>query len=336
MTDDASAASVSAQVAVMRDQAGVLARPEILSLRVRGEDRVRFLNGMLSNDVSRLHPGQAQMAVKASAKGRVEGVVRVRCETDALYIDLRETSAERVATELVKFVVMDDVELSDASSERVVLSIHGPEARAVLIRAGFEQVPDKNLEFQETSGGIVIRDDGLGLEGYELHVPGGEAALKTLSEAGAMVVSSEALNIVRIEAGKPIDGVDIDSDTIPLEARLDEAIDSAKGCYIGQEVIARATHRGGVKYHLVGLRFDAQLPAVGAELWSPVMGGEKAKGEVTSVAHSPTLNAMIGLGYVHIDLETPGTRVEARWASERVGAEVVALPHVSGHASRNL
>lgn len=315
-----------AAVSALRSAAGALVRPEVLTIRVTGADRVRFLNGMLSNDVAKLAPGEAQRAVKASSKGRVEGVLRVRRRAEEVLLDVREVSAARVAGELVKFVVMDDVTLHDASSERQVLSVHGPRAAEILTAAGFGAPPSRNLTFVEGEGLTVVRDDEYGIEGYELHVADAEAALERLAGAGAQRVTLADLDVVRIEAGRPLDGVDIGEDTIPLEARLYEAVDPSKGCYIGQEVIARATLRGGVKHRLVGLAFEGTLPPAGAELF--VEGGDRRTGEVTSSVTSPTLGRAIGLGYVHVDHEAPGTHLEARWADGSAKTEVVELPHV--------
>lgn len=323
MSDDDRGAGVAA----LRTGAGFLRRPELLTLRATGADRVRFLNGMVSNDVGKLPVGSAQRAVKASSKGRVEGVLRIRKRADDILVDVREVSAARVAGELVKFVVMDDVQLSDATSEREVVSIHGPEAGAVLTRAGWDPLPERDLTFETAEGGTVIRDDELGLPSYELHVPEAGPVMEALAAAGATPVSAEDLDVVRIEAGRPLDGVDVDVDTLPLEARLDDAVDHEKGCYIGQEVIARATHRGGVKHHLIGLSFDGAPVPAGAELFLP--GADKRVGEITSSVHSPTLGRAIGLGYVRIDHEAPGTALEARWADGRAPAVVAALPHVT-------
>ncbi len=317
---------VDSQVRAIRTGAGALLRPEQLTLRVEGDDIIRFLNGMLSNDVSKLEVGQAQRAVKASAKGRVEGVLRVRRRASEVLIELREVVAARVAGELLKFIVMDDVRLSDGSGDRQVVSIHGPAAEEVLARAGFTDLPPRPLAFVEGPAGVVIRDDELGVHGFELHVPDASATLDALVAAGAVAVSDAAIEVVRVEAGQPIDGVDIDLDTLPLEARLDEAIDQQKGCYLGQEVIARATHRGGVRHRLVGLRFGLVPPPRGAELWPP--DGEKAAGELTSSVFSPTVGGAIGLGYLRVEHEAPGTKVEARWDGGRAAGEVVPLPHV--------
>lgn len=316
------------EVRSTRAGAGVLTRPDILTIAVSGPDRVRFLNGMLSCDVEKIARGRARRAVKASAKGRVEGMLRVRQGEAAIWLDVLETSAERVATELVRFVVMDDVELADASQDREVLTLVGPRAAEILAQVQWP-APAEDLSFERSSHGVVIRDDGLGLPGFELHVSGKADGIRAeLLAAGAEALSEEGFEALRIEAGQPKDGVDVDVDTLPLEARLEDAVDLDKGCYLGQEVIARATHRGGVKHHLVGLRIEGEsLPPAGAELWP--QDAERSRGEVTSVVHSPTLGGGIGLGYLHVDHEAPGTRVEIRSPEAVFHGEVVELPFVA-------
>lgn len=309
-----------AAAAVLRRGAGVLALPERLSIRVEGEDRARFLNGMLSSDVVRLEVGAWQSAVKASAKGRVEGMIRVRREAEVYWLDLVEASAGRVAGELVKYVVMDDVRLSDGSSGREVVGLWGPEAPGVLERLGLPLPEDGR--FASNSELTVLRDDAYGVPGYEIHQAPGMGWARFV-DAGATPIEPAELDVLRVEAGVPKDGVDVDLDTIPLEANLDHAIDLKKGCYIGQEVIARATHRGGVRHRLVGLRFGAAVPEVGAALFGP--GAEKATGEVTSVVNSGRFGE-IGLGYVRVEMMEPGTKLEVGPA--RSEAVVAALPFV--------
>lgn len=316
--------ALQAGAAALRLGAGALARPDLLTVRVVGQDRVRFLNGMLTSDVAKLTPGRSQPSVKASAKGRVEGLLRVRMAESAVELDLLEVSAGRVAGELVKYVVMDDVQLSDASAEREVVSVWGPRAADVVGAAGWP-TPAEDGCFERTEAGMVVRDDGYGVPGFEVHAPVGSGALERLVAAGAAVVEEADVEVLRVEAGVLRDGVDVGPDTLPLEAGLDAAVDLAKGCYIGQEVIARATHRGGVRHRLVGFRFEGGLPAAGAELWAE--GGDRAVGEVTSAVHSPTVGQDVGLGYVRVEHREPGSRLRVGGEGGAV-AVVAALPHV--------
>ncbi len=312
---------IAEDVAAIRSRAGVARRTDVRTLRLSGPDRVRFLNGMVTNDVASLSNGEGLLAVKTNNRGRVEGQLRVRATDDAFLIDLREFSADRVLKVLDMFIIMDDCAVEDVSRE--VVTVLGPEAAAVVATAGYAE-PAAAHGFVD--GDVtVIADRTLGVSGFELHCTDAEAVLDALATAGAHRCDEAALDVVRIEAGVPIDGPDVDDDTIPMEARLEHAISTEKGCYVGQEVIARAMIQGQVAYHLVGLRFDGEgLPAEGAELH--LAGGDKSFGEVCSVVHSPTVGAVIGLGYIHRKHEASGTAVEAKHDGAAWTATIVDLP----------
>jgi folate-binding protein YgfZ len=212
-----------------------------------------------------------------------------------------------------------------------VITVIGPGAKAVLEASGIGPVPDDLPvnHFVRRGGVEIVRDRSLGVSGYELHVPAATAVsqLDTLLARGAIAVAPEALEVVRIEAGVPIDGKDLDAETLPMEARLEYAISSTKGCYVGQEVIARGTLQGQVNYHLVGLRFTGSPSAEGAEL----KDGERHAGEVSSVVFSPRLGVWIALGYVRRTQETPGTKLITAGPKGDAAlheVEVVALPFV--------
>src|SRR5262245_48542252 len=121
--------------AIIRSAAGVILRPDVKTLELAGADRVRFLNGMVSSDITKLSPGGGQLAIKPSNKGRVEGVVRVRMTEDALLLDVADVVARKLLETLEKFIVMDEVTVRDASSDREVLGLYGPRAREVLAKA---------------------------------------------------------------------------------------------------------------------------------------------------------------------------------------------------------
>lgn len=304
--------------------AGVLARPELHTLRLDGPDRVRFLNGMVTNDVKRLVPGTGQRSVKTNNRGRVEGLLRVRADAEALWIDVLETSAARVCGVLDRFIIMDDCAIRDVSEDRRVVSLLGPDSLRVAAAAGLAPEAELPMDgFAPIPGGVAVRDESLGVPGLELHLEpaAAERALSALVEAGAVPVDREVVELLRIERGVPLDGVDVDEDTIPMEARLDAMISSEKGCYVGQEVIARATIQGQVAHLLVGLRLPAEVePAalIGAELLAE---DDKRVGEISSAVRSPRFGP-IALGYTKRRWAEPGTRL-------RVGgqpAEVVALP----------
>ena len=187
----------------------------------------------------------------------------------------------------------------------------------MLVKAGTEGGAPSSL-FESTrvrSGGadaVIVRSDERGRAGYDVIVDAADAEAVTaaLMAAGAVRVSEADAEAVRIEAGRPRFGVDMDTDTIPLEAGIeDRAISRSKGCYVGQEVIVRVQDRGHgrVAKRLVGLTFDADapVPATGAR----IVSGDREIGRVTSATWSPALGRPIALGYVHRDFVEPGTSV---------------------------
>lgn len=303
------------------------ARTALYTVACRGSDRVRFLNGMLSNDVGRLSTGRGHFAVKANHKGHMEGLIRVRCGADAVLLDIEGTAAEVVAGALVTHLVADDCELVDMSEGRQVLQLVGLGSTDVVgaVADGARSLDD--AAFLEVDGLTIIRDMRLGIDGFELHVPDALAAsvIDKLEAASAQPASDDAFEAVRIEAGVPAEGIELDSTVIPMEAGLHFAIDYKKGCYIGQETIARATNLGGVKHRMVGLSFTGDaMPAVDLRLFDVETG--KDVGEITSVAWSARAAGVVGLGYARITHAEPGTELRIGDGEERV--EVSALPFV--------
>lgn len=294
--------------------AAALLRPERRTLRLVGPDRARYLNGQISADLSQLQPGQGVRALKPSPRGRVEGMMRVRAYADRYELDLDQPVFERVATGLERFIIMDDCQLREVSADRAVVAVYGPRAAEVLAGVGFADAEGlANLAFFEKAGWTVIRDGLYGVDGFELYGPPGEGPdrLARLVNAGATAVQAEAFEVFRVEAGVPKDGVDVDEEIIPMEAGLDAWVSLEKGCYVGQEVIARATNFGGVKHRLVHLYFQGHtVPAPKTPLYAP--GADKATGEVRSAVDSPRLGHGVGLGYVRIIHEPDGTILELR------------------------
>jgi folate-binding protein YgfZ len=315
--------SLEDEVRAIREKAVYLPRPDVATLRLSGADRVRYLNGQVSNDVAALAIGQGQRAVKPSPKGRVEAVLRVRALPESFELDLDRSVAAKIKDGLERFIIMDDCAIEDVSAGREVVGVYGPRAAEILGEIGLsaaEGLP--NLAFEKVGATVVVRDGGLGVDGFELQVaPGASAQLQArLQNAGVLLASEEALEVVRVEAGVAKDGVDLDEEIIPLEAGLDEAISHTKGCYVGQEVIARATNLGGVRHRLVKLEIEGARPPVDAELWPS--GADKATGELTSVVWSPLAKKVIALGYVRIIHEAPGTKLAVRWADGEASATI--------------
>ena len=190
-----------------------------------------------------------------------------------------------------------------APAEGYALLDGGPRADGVLVAKGVEQVP---------SWDVWVAADRL------------EDAWRRIEDGGAVPAGWDVWETLRIEAGFPAFGVDMDEATIPIEAGLvDRAFDHGKGCYTGQEVIVRIRHRGRVNWHLRALRFGDMAPAAGDQLFEA--GGTKARARVTSVADSPRFGQMIGLGYVRREVEPPATLRLGSGSGPEVRVEALAI-----------
>lgn len=293
-------------------------------LRLTGIDRLSYLQGVLTNDVAVLAPGSGCYAALLTPQGRMISDMRVLELGDATLLDLPGGSTARVSTQLTDFVFSEDVVVQDVSQTLSHLVVIGGAATRALSVAPLR--PFENRRISVTGVEVVASgNDEFGVSAIDLFVDAEKksAVLQSLLEAGLMQVEDDILETMRIEAGVPRFGVDMDQDTIPLEAGIeDRAISLTKGCYVGQEVIVRVLHRGHgrVARRLVGLTLPqgAQVPARGERVGS----GDRQIGSVTSSTWSPALARPIALGYVHRDFVEPGTSVEV---GEQTGI-VTALP----------
>lgn len=295
-------------------------------LEVVGEDRVTFLHGMVTNDVNGLQVGKATYAAMLTAKGAMVGDARLWKLDSAVLLDTEPGLGAKVKEFLEKYLISEDAEVRDVTSGFGMLGVYGPEHLKVLAAtfgsfAALGQDEVRALTFEEHP--VLAVGASQVLPGVELRVP--TAALEKLWErlaaVGARPVGFDTFELWRVEAGVPRYGADMDDKTIPLEANLERALHYNKGCYIGQEVIARATFRGHMNRKLVGLLLGETVPEAHAEL----RAGDKKVGWVTSVVRSPRAGQQIALGYVHRDHLQPGTELTVATGGT---AKVSALPFV--------
>jgi aminomethyltransferase len=307
----------------LRSGAGLFDASAREVVRLTGPDRVSFLQGMVTQDVESLPEGSVADAALLTAKGAMVADARVVKRADDFLLLTEPGYGPVVRGGLERYLISEDAELSDATADFGQLSLVGPEAEALATRAlGLPAANGAALRPFDAGGATGwALPQGLLLPGVDLLAPVGAlgGVFDRLLEAGATPVGFAALEVLRVERGTPRFGADMDDRTIPLEANLQRAIHYQKGCYIGQEVIARATFRGHMNRHLVGLRFAGALPAPKTDLFV----GERRVGWVTSVVQSPRLGA-IGLGYAHRDVEQPGTRFTLPGGAG--GATVETLP----------
>jgi tRNA-modifying protein YgfZ len=344
----------------VRKTSGLRDRSEEGRLLVTGPDRATWLQGLLTNDIVALGPGDGCYAAYLTPQGRMISDLRVlalrsasgaepdRSEGpesttrlaggDSMLLDVPAAQKATVLERLSAFIIMEDVAIEDVTDAIVRLAVHGPESPALVgavvdVAAG----PDlsslaehANLTARFRDHPIVVAGSrDLGVAGFDLYGPTSAKVdlANALIERGASPIGTAAWHTLRIEAGRPLFGIDMTPETIPLEAGIeDRAISFTKGCYVGQEIIIRVLHRGGgrVARKLVGLSAatsDGQLDAR-----MPIVANGRPIGHVTSAARSPRLGRSIALGYVHRDFAEPGTPVTIGSADTSIGATVVPLP----------
>ena len=316
------------EYAAARSGAVVVARMDRALLRVWGRDPVKMVHGLVSNDVAGLPVGGAAYATLLTPKGRLVADMRIVRRADDLLLEFDAAALDGLTSTLKKFVPPLFARFEDVSSDLVVFGVYGPAARAVVLRlAGDAPAADAPEDAAlETTNLRVLRSRLTGEPGgYDVIVPAADAERfwRGAVEAGARPAGLATLDVLRIEAGVPAWGAELDETVIPLEAGLRErAISETKGCYTGQEVIIRILHRGHVNRHLRGLLFGELPPAArGTELFRTE---GRPGGVVTSACFSPLHRQTIGLGFVRREVEPPG---EVRLGSpEGPEVRVVALP----------
>lgn len=304
-------------------------------IAVTGNDRRAFLHGLLTNDIARLTTGEGCYAAYLTPQGRMISDMRVEETGDRILLDVEPSVAVALTERLNKLIFSEDVQIQNVTGQLGEIGVHGPAAFAVLERvtgiaaADFQAMAQyANLAAQRVQVTrpelIIVRDDSLGVPGFDVYAGPNIIAHVTgkLGEAGAVECDSDTAESLRIEAGRPRFGVDMDTETIPLEAGIeDRAISLTKGCYVGQEVIVRVLHRGHgrIARRLVSLALGNDRLPVGGDL---IFSGNHEVGRVTSAARSPSLNAAVAFGYVHRDYAAAGTELLVKNGYDALHARV--------------
>ena len=324
-------------------------------LELTGPEAARFLHNLTTQDILTLPPGEGREAFALTAKARVVAYFLVfhvkspRGES-AYWLNLPPASATATLQHLDRYRISEQVEFTDRTHDFAQLHVTGPQAPAVLERAMGTALPQltevKDLQYFHVplTPFSICRHDLLGMTGFDLFSPASavseavweqltpagetwpEVLWNRLTEAGAAPAGREAFESLRVEAGTPAFGPDIDENTfVPEVGRTAQAISYTKGCYLGQEPVVMARDRGQVNRTLLGLRLTGG-PAPHGSL---VYRDGKEVGRVTSSVHSPRLGTAIALAYIRRGNQEPGTAVEVDVGGERRPAVVSALPFIS-------
>ncbi len=286
------------------DAVCVVRLPEAGWVRVAGEDRVRWLNGMVTNSIKALEVGEGCFNYLLNAQGRIQGTAFAFAEADAVLLETDRAQVEPMLAMLDRFIIMDDVELVDASAEWTGLLVVGPGSEEMLRGVGLmpEGVGTPGFATLSWRGAVVRvqRMPGTVAPRFELWATEEIAArlLEELTGVGAVAGEGESLEWLRLLEGTPKFGVDIRDRELPQETGQTEALHFSKGCYLGQEIVERIRSRGAVHRVFGGFRLEGTPKAVPAALTA----GGKPVGELTSFGRVPAVAGLpdgmvVGLGY---------------------------------------
>ena len=327
MADD-----IARQYRAAREAVALFDRSSLGKVTVSGRDRQSFLQGMLTNDVKGLAPGQGGPAAFLDAHGKVLALLAVYVAPDRVLLELPPSLTEKTLQTLDHYLISEKAAFEAMDETFAILSLQGPGARALLealAGATLDLSPYGHAEV--TLGGaparVINRAEGPA-PGYHCWVPAETAAAVTeaFESAGAVAAAPATLEVLRVAAGQPWYPQDVDDSVILPETRLESLVSYTKGCYIGQETVARVKHRGHVNRALGGLVVEGpRVPDAGARV--TVEG--KDVGRVTSAVRSIALGCPLALAYVRREHFEPGSRVSVVDGAGEQPARVAALPFVT-------
>ena len=309
--------TLASEYRALTEGCGLVDRAGRGRLAVTGADRREFLHGQITNDIEGLEPGHGHYAALLTHKGKMLTDLRVLDLGDELLLSCERAGLQELFNMIRRYKLGSDVELHKRTMEMGELSLIGPEARRVAGAGALGPEEHDNLRADIAGHPVVLVATDLGVDVF-CAAEVTEAVRGALLAAGATEVTEAAAELVRVESGRPRYGADLDENVIPQEAGLnDRAVSFTKGCYVGQETVARLFYRGKPNRHLRGLKLSAPV-APG----TPLRLGEKEVGRVTSIAVSP-VHGPIGLALVRRQSE-PGSTLAA--GDGEASAEVVELP----------
>jgi aminomethyltransferase len=323
-----------AEYAAIRKAAGKMDVAQRGILQATGKDRLDFLNRILTNQTfdkatkSGMGAGKGIYAYLLNGKGRIVADMNVLELGDCTWLEMDARLIEPAWSLLAKYIIMDDVQLTSLVGSQHEIALHGPKAGEAIGAAELTALESKPVKIGGVAA-VVFRDDPCGVPGYFIVAPAGQISALWTSLPNRPV-GWAMFNAIRIEAGRPLMGIDFDDTILPAEtgpAQLARAVSFTKGCYLGQEIVARMHARGVVARQLVGIRMDAEeLPVAGSMVYD---ADSNAVGGITSSTISPVLsNAAICLGLVKKAFMAVGTELTIPAEGKMCKGRVVELPFV--------
>jgi len=274
-------------------------------VKLTGSDRASWLQGMISNDVEKLAPGSGCYAAHLTPQGKIVAQMNVLKDNDALWLSLERAAIPGLLAAFDRLLIMEDAQLADVSDQYSILGLLGPQAANAL--GSWLGTP---LNVQDLYSHRRVDECRIVVSqlGYDVWVPRREVdnVLRFFADRGVTAIDHGTWDVVRTEAGIPVYGVDID-ETTTLPELGEKGISYDKGCYIGQEVVAKVKYIGHVNRRFVGLLISGtDLP----EMKTPIRKGGREVGYVTTALFSPGLNRPIALGFVSRSAYASGSEVE--------------------------
>lgn len=294
-------------------------------VELTGTEVAAFLHNLCTQDIKTLSPGQTREAFFTTTKARVVAHTFIHRLTlaegrDAFWIEVGPASAPEFLKHLDHFLISEDVAFTDRTRELALFHVAGPEAAALEPRL-HDSLKDATC--------VIHGQTRLSVPGWDLLFPAemATAIQQRLIDAGVQPAGQDVFNVLRVEAGMPAHGTEIDDTRLAMElGRTAQAICYTKGCYLGQETIVMARDRGHVNRTLLGLKLTGDEPAMAG---AKVFHGEEEVGQVTSSVFSPRVGSALALAFLRRGHQQPGTRVEVESVGSKLPAEVAALPFVA-------
>ncbi|MBI3320187.1 MAG: aminomethyl transferase family protein [Candidatus Omnitrophica bacterium] len=332
-------AGLDSEYRAVRHHAGLIDWSVWGLIEVRGVDRVSFLQNLLTNDIKKLQPGAGCQAALLTSTAKLVADLLVLADHEAHWLVVQRSHAAELLKTLDRYLITEQVTLHDQTQTHALLSVQGPGSASLL-----SQLIALPRSFRQPLEHALLTIDGVPLRGVAHSLTGEPGAILVVPTehagsvwnrllqqgrpAGLLLIGWETLNVLRLEAGIPWDGIDMDETTLLPETGLEEHLVSyTKGCYVGQEIVARLQTYGSVSRKLVGLACDGRdVP----EPNDPITKDGQSLGHITSACLSPTLQQPIALGYVKRPFYEIGTTVTVLRTGRAIPATLANRPFVAG------